>query len=86
MLNLDGRFQTHLEQQIKIILELLILKIGDQNNATTKAFTVFAFVDFDYWFLYPEVGLGDRLGFTTLTVTINLKIKHLVYRHYDSFL
>ena len=58
----------------------------DENTATTKAFTVFTFVDFDYWFLYAEVGLGDRLGFTTLTFTINLKIKHLVYRHYDSLL
>lgn len=55
----------------------------DQNTGNTKAFTVFAFVDFGYRFLYAEV--GDRLGFTTLTFTINLKIKHLVYRHHGSF-
>lgn len=30
----------------------------DQNSTSAKASIVFAFVDFNYWFLYAEVGMG----------------------------
>ena len=30
----------------------------DQNTISAKASILFAFVDFNYWFVYAEVGMG----------------------------
>ena len=54
----------------------------DQNSISAKASIVFAFVDFNYWFLYAEVGMGmgGRLCEWRRCVS-----KHLIYHHCEGF-
>ena len=60
LLNCECSFQTVLVQQTGNVLELRFRKIVIQNTAITKASTVFAFVNFDYWFLCADVGMGGK--------------------------
>ena len=60
MLLWDDTFQTILMQQKGSILELFIWKKKDQNTATAKVSTVFAFVDFDHWSMYAGLIMGGR--------------------------
>ena len=39
---------------------LMHQKHNGQNTAITKSSTIFAFIGFDYWFLYDKVGMGGR--------------------------
>ena len=57
-----GTSQMFLPQEIEIIWLCFTLMEGDQNFINTKGFTVLALVDYDYKFIYIDVGCQDRIS------------------------